>query len=237
MLEEFLKKLQEYCPPDTHLLPQIVDNSVLVMFEEIGTQCTVVCNESWEKTQKTLDLAMLQSYIIPCNKCSSKSTIHVLCPKCTDIYCDKCYMYGFITGQGIFTCARCSTDSGIKYDIKNFKFAIKQELKHIGVAKSESEDRLELFLYLEKKIPNLPDIKIMRNEILAESKDRDERLKILQTMGKRNACTYCEYCLRLHITKKCSNCKLVNYCNIDCQHRDWSVHKKLCSSNHRIVES
>ena len=30
---------------------------------------------------------------------------------------------------------------------------------------------------------------------------------------------------------KCSRCKLIYYCGVDCQKKDWTSHKKFCKSN------
>lgn len=38
-------------------------------------------------------------------------------------------------------------------------------------------------------------------------------------------CNICEQKLNL---KKCSNCKIVSYCSVDCQRKDWNDHKILC---------
>ena len=52
----------------------------------------------------------------------------------------------------------------------------------------------------------------------------------------RLLCSYCNRDLTDNPDKKkCSNCKLVYYCNQKCQKKDWSSHKKVCKKN-RIGE-
>jgi hypothetical protein len=40
-------------------------------------------------------------------------------------------------------------------------------------------------------------------------------------------CGYCGYATKKTLSK-CSKCKLIHYCNKDCQKNDWSRHKKEC---------
>ena len=40
-------------------------------------------------------------------------------------------------------------------------------------------------------------------------------------------CGYCGYATKETLSK-CSKCKLIHYCNKDCQKKDWSRHKKEC---------
>lgn len=43
------------------------------------------------------------------------------------------------------------------------------------------------------------------------------------------SCNYCKLFRREHELKKCMNCLLARYCNKDCQTRDWSNHKQMCT--------
>ena len=38
----------------------------------------------------------------------------------------------------------------------------------------------------------------------------------------------CSNCAAVNVTKFCSRCKMVYYCNVSCQRDDWSKHKKKC---------
>ena len=40
--------------------------------------------------------------------------------------------------------------------------------------------------------------------------------------------TYCNFCKKLEVRKKCSTCELVYYCDRNCQLADWSNHKDNC---------
>ena len=42
--------------------------------------------------------------------------------------------------------------------------------------------------------------------------------------------TTCGNCSQPSKTK-CSRCKLIYYCGVDCQKKDWTSHKKFCKSN------
>jgi hypothetical protein len=51
------------------------------------------------------------------------------------------------------------------------------------------------------------------------------RAKIVQDLMKN-----CGYCLKkLSVDLRCSKCKRVAYCSVDCQGKDWvKVHKSVC---------
>ena len=41
--------------------------------------------------------------------------------------------------------------------------------------------------------------------------------------------SHCGYCARSQVNLlKCGKCKLITYCNKDCQKKDWVYHKDLC---------
>ena len=44
----------------------------------------------------------------------------------------------------------------------------------------------------------------------------------------------CNYCKTEETDKKiyrCSRCHFAKYCSVDCQRKDWSEHKKICTPN------
>lgn len=38
----------------------------------------------------------------------------------------------------------------------------------------------------------------------------------------------CEHCKKWTKTKRCARCGVAAYGGVECQRRDWKVHKKLC---------
>lgn len=42
-------------------------------------------------------------------------------------------------------------------------------------------------------------------------------------------CPPCAYCGKENATMRCSLCKETNYCNRECQKKDWPQHKEICS--------
>lgn len=45
---------------------------------------------------------------------------------------------------------------------------------------------------------------------------------------KRRACAVCDKILPFDSAPRCMNCKRVFYCGVDCQKKDWKVHRKDC---------
>lgn len=38
----------------------------------------------------------------------------------------------------------------------------------------------------------------------------------------------CEQCHKIKANKLCKGCKLVRYCNVECQTQNWESHKRQC---------
>ena len=51
------------------------------------------------------------------------------------------------------------------------------------------------------------------------------------------ACDYCEVKETDNKFDKCSACKCTYYCSQECQKKDWSIHKKICSNRSFIDET
>ncbi len=42
---------------------------------------------------------------------------------------------------------------------------------------------------------------------------------------------WCLYCNKKNCTLKCSKCKIIYFCNAECQKKAWPIHKKHCGRN------
>jgi hypothetical protein len=38
----------------------------------------------------------------------------------------------------------------------------------------------------------------------------------------------CQHCLKETSLKRCSRCKSIGYCSVDCQRADWMTHREIC---------
>lgn len=47
---------------------------------------------------------------------------------------------------------------------------------------------------------------------------------------------YCIVCHKPNVKNKCSNCKIIRYCSINCQKQDWIIHRNLCKKNPNMID-
>ena len=46
----------------------------------------------------------------------------------------------------------------------------------------------------------------------------------------------CNKCHKIKKTNRCSNCKSVYYCSVQCQKNDWTSHKYACERLKKVVK-
>ena len=68
----------------------------------------------------------------------------------------------------------------------------------------------------------------------AKMKKRERKEKSLP-----KGCGFCGLSEKVkgHKFLACGGCKSVNYCSVDCQKGDWKIHKAICSTGKRIMDS
>eukprot|EP01084_Bolivina_argentea_P124418 220473_1 len=73
---------------------------------------------------------------------------------------------------------------------------------------------------------------------IRNSKNEDSKQKQSDTISskKHDQCLHnadrsreCANCTKTDVLRRCSGCKLVYYCNVECQSTHWKVHKKWCN--------
>jgi hypothetical protein len=83
-------------------------------------------------------------------------------------------------------------------------------------------------------VPNEPFINVLVQPICATPVCRNAaQLVMNETMneghGDEARGSRCEVCWKPDGIKKCTKCKSVAYCGVDCQKKDWKTHKKVCA--------
>jgi len=78
------------------------------------------------------------------------------------------------------------------------------------------------------------------DRVALEDSDSDQaRLDMVLKFAEvlRNGSNKCDSCGKEHSTnlKKCSRCKIVVYCNRDCQRRHWPQHKGICDGFYEAI--
>jgi hypothetical protein len=53
--------------------------------------------------------------------------------------------------------------------------------------------------------------------------------ELLEALTSANGCTNCGT-KDVNTLKRCTGCKFVKYCNVDCQKADWKNHKSVCKT-------
>jgi hypothetical protein len=56
----------------------------------------------------------------------------------------------------------------------------------------------------------------------------------IQNGGERGECSFCN--TSTDNLLRCSKCKYISYCSINCQKNDWKKHKCICSNNPGEIE-
>jgi hypothetical protein len=103
---------------------------------------------------------------------------------------------------------------------KDKTFIIKDYIKEVEVKKLwKTVPELELRLFL-----------IMYNKLIKEKKENvltpEKYKKIIAVLFR--SLKICSCCEKIKPESVCACCKLVYYCNIECQKRDWKRHKLWC---------
>ena len=95
-----------------------------------------------------------------------------------------------------------------------------------------SLDRCYILYFIFKRKGNFTSCTLTKKETKKET--------VNETINVKSICEYCKLYKYKHQLKKCGRCKLVSYCSVACQKRDWNNpnelnddnyhknHKKLC---------
>ena len=54
--------------------------------------------------------------------------------------------------------------------------------------------------------------------------------ELIEALPRANGCTNCGTKEVVNTLKRCTGCKFVKYCNVDCQKADWKNHKSVCKT-------
>lgn len=54
--------------------------------------------------------------------------------------------------------------------------------------------------------------------------------ELIEALTRANGCTKCGTKEDANTLKRCTGCKFVKYCNVDCQKADWKNHKSVCKT-------
>lgn len=71
------------------------------------------------------------------------------------------------------------------------------------------------------------DVNELTRNLLSTTSDNT----IASVLGASDLRVPCKTCNQKKPLKRCSRCKRVSYCSIECQHADWSNHKEFCKDN------
>jgi flagellar biosynthesis/type III secretory pathway chaperone len=115
---------------------------------------------------------------------------------------------------------------------KNFSYKKKRKVYQKRKMNKDLIDIINKQISLKEEEKKLIDEE--KKRIDEKSKKVDEELSTLIEQ-KRLICTsICQCCSKISETtkfKRCAQCKEVAYCTVECQKKDWLIHKEFCLKN------
>lgn len=130
----------------------------------------------------------------------------------------------------IYAVSSCQIYAGIAHKEWLHDFVSKCDEKNINISKgSDYQKRLEIFH--ETNENHLDSLKMPYgavHECHVNTFWRPEKFESMWDKVKTRYCYNTNECYKSENLRECSRCRIALYCSIECQHKHWPEHKRIC---------